>query len=182
MKILALDLATKTGWALLANGVTSCGVVNFGNGKKKADGKDPDAPQARFEDWIAKHIRLWKIDVVVYEEVYRWMSQRAANIYNGQRGYMRSKAYRCGIKRVSYSPPTIKKHFTGNGHAKKKDMIAEAERRWPSLEIIDDNQVDALAILSLYCDMTNNPNIIDPGLFNTDTYCWADTPQPTDPS
>lgn len=162
MKILALDLATKTGWALLANGITTSGVIGVANGMKKADDKHPGKPFASFQKWIHPIVLFERPDVIVYEEVYRWMSSHAANCYNGYRATMLAEAWMSGaysIPCIGYSPPSIKKHFTGHGHAKKADMIAEAERRWPSLEIIDDNQVDAIAILSLHCAKHYLPEI-----------------------
>jgi len=48
-----------------------------------------------------------------------------------------------------FSSTEVKKHFTGKGNAKKDQMIAEAKRRWPTVDIGSDDQADALAVLSL---------------------------------
>jgi Holliday junction resolvasome RuvABC endonuclease subunit len=46
-------------------------------------------------------------------------------------------------------PASIKKHFAGKGNAKKPDMIAACRQRgW---EVFDDNEADALAIWDLGC-------------------------------
>lgn len=160
MKILALDLATKTGWALLASGITSSGVVSFANGTKKAASKHAGGPFSRCDAWMFEQLLNGGLpDVIIYEEVYRWMSQHAANSYNGYRAMMISNASLLGVRCIGYSPPTIKKHFTGRGNANKSAMIAEARRKWPTLHIIDDNQIDALAILSLHCANHHLPDI-----------------------
>ena len=53
------------------------------------------------------------------------------------------------INYTEYSATEIKKFFTGKGNAKKADMIEEAKRRFPEINIIDDNHADALALLEL---------------------------------
>ena len=42
---------------------------------------------------------------------------------------------------------TIKKHATGNGHAKKDAMIMAASLKFKGTNVIDDNHADALHLL-----------------------------------
>ena len=42
---------------------------------------------------------------------------------------------------------TVKKAWTGKGNAKKAEMIAAARQR--GIKVVDDNEADAVAILSL---------------------------------
>ena len=52
-----------------------------------------------------------------------------------------------GIEYKGVGVGTIKKHATGNGHAKKDAMILAATLKWPDINIIDDNHADALWLL-----------------------------------
>jgi Holliday junction resolvasome RuvABC endonuclease subunit len=51
------------------------------------------------------------------------------------------------IQYKGVSPTEIKKHATRKGNAKKVHMIAAAKKKWPEVEIVDDNQADAMWIL-----------------------------------
>jgi Holliday junction resolvasome RuvABC endonuclease subunit len=53
-----------------------------------------------------------------------------------------------GVEYQSVHSGTLKKHATGRGNAKKPEMIAAAEARWPGQKIEDDNQADALCLLA----------------------------------
>lgn len=55
-----------------------------------------------------------------------------------------------GIEYRGYSPSEIKSHATGNGNAKKEDMVAWALAANPKIKPVDmdDNRADALALLS----------------------------------
>jgi Holliday junction resolvasome RuvABC endonuclease subunit len=48
-----------------------------------------------------------------------------------------------------YSPTEIKKHATGKGNANKLAMVAAAKARFPGINVADDNQADALLLLDL---------------------------------
>lgn len=149
-KVLALDLAQTTGWAVLANGVITSGSQCFASKPRK--GVTPHAGDNfhRFDNWLRERLCDDKPESVCFEEVFRWMSSSAAHSFCGFRAIMMIQCARKGIPVHGYSPTTIKKHFCGSGNAKKDVMIATACMRWPDLEITDDNQVDSLAILHLH--------------------------------
>lgn len=55
-------------------------------------------------------------------------------------------------KQIPYSalsPSEIKKHATGKGNANKDLMVEAAKKRFPLVEVIDDNHADALWIHDL---------------------------------
>ena len=149
-KILSLDLALTTGWALIANGVTTSGSCDFHNGTRKHDNKHKWGPFLRFHDWIKNKCRADKVDLIIYEEVRRWSSSAAAHSYCGLRAIMWMAAGTCEIDAIDYSPSAIKKSFTGKGNANKAAMIKEAKRRWPDETFADDNEVDARALLDMH--------------------------------
>lgn len=150
-RILALDLATTAGFALIANGVITSGSQWFGHKVKKGQPHPPAGLQfAQFENWLKERLRDNKPEAIAYEEVYRWMSSSAAHCFCAFRGIMLKEALRANIPCYAYSPTTVKKSFCGAGNAKKEVMVATAHMRWPDLEITDDNQVDSLAILFLH--------------------------------
>jgi len=150
-RVLALDLATTTGHALLAAGVISSGSQHFGHKLKKGQPHPPAGLQfAQFENWLKERIRDDKPAAIAYEEVFRWMSSSAAHVFCAFRGIMLKEAIRAGIPCFAYSPATIKKHWTGNGAAKKELMMETTLMRFPDLDLTDSNEADALAILFLH--------------------------------
>ena len=148
-KVLALDLGTTTGWADIAHGIIDSGSVSFARKQatKKRPASTPGEPYFLFEIWLNELIRSSKPEVIFYEEVYRWLGASAAHTFCGFRAVLLKTCHCKGINAKGYSPTEIKKFFTGKGNAKKEHMIAEAKMRWSDLAIIDDNQVDAIALL-----------------------------------
>lgn len=151
-RVLALDLATTCGHALLAAGVITSGSQNFHSRVRKGVTIYPGEQFARFENWLKERLRDDKPEAIAYEEVFRWMSSSAAHVFCGFRAILLKEAVRHAIAIAPYSPSQVKKFFTGKGNADKALMIATAAIRWPELEVIDDNHVDALAILHLHLE------------------------------
>lgn len=152
-RVLALDLATQCGWALMANGVLTSGSAGFQRyaGSKSRPAEHRGQPYLNFQRWLRERIQTDKPEVIVYEDVYRWSSGDAAKAYGAFRGTLMVNCAYYGLPVVGYAPGQIKKHFTGNGGAKKPLMMAVARKRWPDLPgDVDDNQCDALAILDLH--------------------------------
>ena len=154
-RVLALDLATTTGFALIGSGIITSGSQYFGTKVKKGQPHPPAGLQfAQFENWLKNHLRDDKPLEIAYEEVFRWMSSSAAHVFCGLRAIMLKEALRAGIPCFAYSPTTIKKDFTGAGNAKKEVMIATALMRWPGLDYTDDNEIDSIAILHTHLKNT----------------------------
>jgi crossover junction endodeoxyribonuclease RuvC len=53
------------------------------------------------------------------------------------------------VEYSALSPSEIKKHATGKGNAKKDAMIESARKKFPNIEIVDDNHADAIWIYDL---------------------------------
>lgn len=151
-RLLALDLATVTGWAVQASGVTTSGSQSFARygGCKSKPADHTGASFAMFRRWLHETIRTDKPEVIVYEEVMRWMSASSAHAFGGFRALMLEAACIHSLPCVGYKPKQVKKFWTGNGNADKDVMVAETRRRFPDLDLTDDNEADATAILHLH--------------------------------
>ena len=135
MIILALDLGTKCGWAT----ETCNGVWNL----------KPSAHESAGERYrkFKGYLDLVVFDFVVYEEIHAHAAVDAAHVYGALMGVLQLGCLEKGIEYKGVGVGTIKKHATGNGHAKKDAMILAATLKWPDINIIDDNHADALWLL-----------------------------------
>ena len=147
--ILALDLGTQTGWAL----VSRDGSITSGSQSFK--------PQ-RFEGGGMRFLRLkrWLTDIkqcndgidhVVFEEVRRHVGVDAAHAYGGFMGQLTAWCEHHQIPYQGIPVGTIKKHATGKGNASKDEMVTSARARGHAPA--DDNEADAIALLYLACEM-----------------------------
>lgn len=141
--VLALDLATTTGWALRSDNFLTSGTISFKGGRYEGGGMR----FLRFREWLREMLSKNPMDAVYYEEVRRHMSTDAAHIHGGLLAVLQTE---CEARKIPYQGipvGTIKKTATGSGAANKDAMIAAAKARWPAENIEDDNQADALWIL-----------------------------------
>ena len=142
--ILALDLGTKCGWALL----DSAGLVYSGTwdlapqSQRRWEGGG--MRYIRFVDFLKK---LPRPDRIAYEEVRRHKGVDAAHAYGGFQAALMAWCERESIPYEAYPVGVIKKHATGKGNAGKDAMIAAAKVKFGEVE--DDNQADALWLLDL---------------------------------
>jgi Holliday junction resolvasome RuvABC endonuclease subunit len=152
MTTLALDLATVTGHALMASGVLTSGSRSFRQVKTRHPAHHAGDVFLEFQRWIRERILEDKPEVIVYEDIYRWMSADAAKLFCGMRAVLLMNAAYHEIQVLPYSPPAIKKFWTGSGVAKKDVMIAHTLARFPELreKKPDDNECDAIALLHLH--------------------------------
>ncbi|MCP9860956.1 MULTISPECIES: crossover junction endodeoxyribonuclease RuvC [unclassified Cyanobium] len=146
--LLALDLGTRTGWALQERSGRIC------------SGSQPFRPQRyegggmrflRFQRWLMELSQAsdasagLAIDQVVFEEVRRHAGVDAAHAYGGFLGQLGSF---CEHHRLPYQGVpvgTIKRFITGKGNASKVQVIAAVRALGHSP--VDDNEADALALL-----------------------------------
>lgn len=168
--ILALDMATSTGWALHdRNGYVTSGVQKFELGR----GESPGMRFLRFRAWLRemKGIGLctcrvgglcscYAVDVIAYERAHH-RGGAATALCVGLVTVMLEEAARLGIEVAPVHTATLKKHATGKGNAGKDDMVRAAVRRWgPELEaqkgsegpLPEDDEADALCILAWALD------------------------------
>ena len=140
MKILALDIATKTGWAMCDNGRYSSGVFDC---NAKSYGKR----YSKFQNVLLTKFNFGidnKPDILVYEKAFQ-KSQASNELFNGFLAITRLILCRAETKFIAVYPNALKKWATGNGKASKQDMIDAAKLLGWNPK--DDNEADALLLL-----------------------------------
>lgn len=145
MNILALDLGSQLGWARCARD----GTVHGGS-----ESFSPSKCGGRGQRWIAfrqflsdQRNAAGELQVVYYEDVKQHAGTLAAHAYGGFLALLEAW---CAANHLLLKPVgvgTVKKHWTGNGAAKKDLMVATARAK--GFAVADDNHADALAILAL---------------------------------
>ena len=142
MNNLALDLATKTGWALKTCHLES-GVQVFDLKRGESRGMR----FLRFRAWLKEMIEQHRPDVLVFEQAHH-RGGAATEVAVGLATRVMEMACEYGIEYQSVHTGMLKKFATGKGNAGKDVMLAAARDRWPDQEIEDDNQADALWLLA----------------------------------
>lgn len=158
MKILALDPATKCGYAH-SSGLS--GVWDLSIKRDESAGMRLIRLRAELEGLRAKE----GVDLVVYEAVRNMAPQgRGASVVQAMiQGVIVLWCEDNGIEYRGYSPQQIKKQATGKGNAKKDQVLAAACMTWPTINVIDDNHADALWLLDLALSEFGETNV--PSLF-----------------
>lgn len=133
-RILALDLATITGWA---NGSAS-GAENF----KRRAGDSRGMLFIRFEAWLNEMTSMdRKPELIVYERPHA-RGRAATEVSHGLLGILQKVCAANGVEYADCPSTTLKKFATGKGNAGKPDMIArfvELTGREP----VTDDEADA---------------------------------------
>lgn len=139
MNILALDLGITCGWAVSP---TQSGIW-----KLKPSQFDSAGERFRkFRKYLTDIISTYGVTYIVYEEVHAHRAVIAAQLYGSWVAVLQIVALDQNIEYQGIGVGTIKKH-AGKGNFKKEEMIAAAQRFYPSVNIIDDNHADALCLL-----------------------------------
>ena len=138
MRILALDLGTKTGWAQRINGRVEHGVQDFSLRRGESKGM----VYLRFNSWL--HNTFRGLELIVYEQTHN-RGGAATETAAGFSTRVQEHCANCGIEYANVHTGTLKKFWTGSGSSGKPEMIRECERREFNPE--DDNAADAIAIL-----------------------------------
>ena len=134
MRILALDVATTTGWC--ANGLIY--------GDQKFTDQHRPAKLKAYSDWVREIIAQTEPDLVGYE-VPVLRGGPANELLLGMAGITQATAYDCGCAVApACRPMTLKKYWTGTGKADKDLMIATCRAR--GYEPASDHQADAIAL------------------------------------
>lgn len=136
MKIIALDLGQKTGWAT-GFGKGESGVALF----RHKVGDSPDIRFLMFRSWLKNKIEAEGIELIVFEKLFM-RGGASSDFLRGMLYVMRIVAVETGVSYVGVAALSLKKFATGSGRASKFDMILTAEQRYGRIE--DDNHADAL--------------------------------------
>jgi Holliday junction resolvasome RuvABC endonuclease subunit len=142
MRILALDLATKTGWCFAEAGKP----VSVGTLQLPRTGNNIGVFLSTFSAWLRPALLERQPDLVVFESpILRGATQIATlrKLY-GLAGVTEMIADEYGARVFECSITQAKKALSGNGRAEKPDMIEAAKGR--GVEVTDDNQADAFGV------------------------------------
>lgn len=140
--ILALDLGTKTGWAIKTE------IEEITSGSQSFHSKRHEGAGMRylkFKRWLEQMIESNGITEVYYEEVRRHVGTDAAHVYGGLQSQLQVICVEKGIPFSSVPVGTIKKSATNKGNASKEQMVEAA--RQAGFDPKDDNQADAIHLL-----------------------------------
>ncbi len=137
MKILAIDPGTHCGYASspFESGVWDLSVKRHEGGGMRF---------VKLRAFLSKAIQLGPNMMLVYEEVRGHKGVDAAQVYGGIVAIITEL---CELQNIPYQGVpvgTIKKFATGKGNSNKEMMLHEARLKWPEIDIVDDNQADAL--------------------------------------
>jgi Holliday junction resolvasome RuvABC endonuclease subunit len=157
VNILALDLGSRTGWALQVKGRVESGVQLFDVRR----GESPGMRYLRFTRWLAEMTRAEEnITLIAYEmpipATKRYSSAASREIASGLATRVQERCAKLGIEHVSVYPSTLKKFATGRGNAQKTDMHAAAVKKFGYVDL-DDNEADALWVLAWAQDQVTLP-------------------------
>jgi Holliday junction resolvasome RuvABC endonuclease subunit len=143
MRILTLDLATRTGWASWDGERRESGFVDFLTKR----GESPGCRYIHFNRWLHATIEAVEPELIVYEQPFVMRSGAAAEIALGLATRVQEACALRGIEHQPVNGSTLKKWVTGRGNAKKPDMVAAVIRRFYFVTELDDNEADAIALL-----------------------------------
>jgi len=150
MKILALDTATKSGWAIMQDGkVVESGTEDF----TKHRGESNGMLFLKFRTWLTRML-LQDITLVVYEQAHH-RGGAATEICVNLTGRVQEMCSELNIEYTSVHTATLKKWATGCGNADKGEMMVRASYilgRKP----IDDNEADAVLLGAYTSEMYSN--------------------------
>ena len=141
--ILALDCATKTGWALMKDGkVYESGVQDF----SKKRGESNGIMFIRFRRWLNDLLKETRPDMMVYEQTgHSFKNASAMEIAFNLSGRAQEIADEHSIQYTTYTPSALKKFATGRGVADKPAMIRACEEK-SGKAVQDDNEADAILL------------------------------------
>lgn len=149
MKILALDPATKCGWAYLQiGGSIASGTWDLSRRRDESDGMK----LIRFEKKL-NEIASVGIDLLVFEAArHSAPGMQGALVHQSKlQGVLEKWAAEHAIEYRGYSPSEIKKHAAGKGNA-GKPAVLEAVRAKYGYTGSDGDEADAIALLYLAKD------------------------------
>lgn len=155
--ILALDIATRTGWALLdQHGVLSSGIEDF----TPARGESHGSRFLRFRRWLRSVAQfgapdptlqprgpLARVGVLAYERAHH-RGGAATQLLVGFQAVVLEEAELWSAETLAVPTGTLKKFATGSGSAGKDAMVKAARDRWPEQNVEGDDQADALFVLA----------------------------------
>jgi len=167
MRVLALDIGTRTGWAAAMLDAPALPPPILGNESPAREalrhyhhgrwqGPQGNHPRlfSRFETWLSDKIDTFQVTMLVYEAQSAGFGQTqsaaAAEVLFGLSTLCQKAAYDHGIRHAVIHTATMQKHSTGTGRDSGK---LRRKARIKSLGLkVDDNTGDAIFVLSCWLD------------------------------
>jgi len=138
MNLLALDIATKTGFCTQ----TASGSWNLTPKKDESRGMR----LVRFKAKLREICEMEKINLIVFEQLATY--GKFPNFVGAEmQGVLKLFCEENNIEHKSYAPTVIKKFGTGKGNAKKEGMVEAAKKYNPS--VASDDEADAIILYQL---------------------------------
>lgn len=144
---LALDMGNATGWALAAdNCIVGSGVMDF---RFNPNNERPGHRLIKFHNFLQEFAGVHEI---LYESVIGGTQfGNDVKMFLKLLGVLEMFCAGANIQSHGIHPSTLKKRFTGNGHAEKEEMCAVAHSLgWTGGEVgtkRDNDECDAIAII-----------------------------------
>lgn len=151
--ILALDLATATGWAYRVDGKLESGVQDF----TLKRGESPGMRYVNFNRWLREvcpplldTLAAGHLGLIAYEQAHH-RGGAATEVLVGLTTRVQEYCARWQINHVAVHTATLKRFATQKGNASKAEMLAAVNGRWrwriDAPPITNDNEADAVALL-----------------------------------
>lgn len=152
VKILALDLATNTGWA---HSDGASGVQSF----KPRRGDSPGMRYLNLRAWLSRVQEVAPIELIVYEQPHH-RGGAATEVLVGMVTTVQAWAAEHGKETTSRQSSEIKRHALGKGRGSKLAMMLACEKKF-GFEPINDDHADALWLLDLVVEELGREGILD---------------------
>lgn len=142
MRLLALDISLYTGYAADIGGRISWGTRDFSGTKG-----DYAVIGKRFNLWLNDFIDQYIPDTIIIEQSF-YRFAKVTYLLSGLSWEAHRVAEHRKIRRVEYSPVSIKKYITGNAKAKKPEVMQAVKALGHNIKT--DHEADAIAMLYLH--------------------------------
>lgn len=144
MKLLALDIATKTGWKT----ETASGTWDL----KPNRGESESMRVVRFRSKVKDMVGMESIDIIAYERP-AGMHKSSIMVASEMVGVLKLLCEELKLNLCCYSANEIKKFATGKGNAGKPQMIEAAIKL--GFNPADDNEADAIHLYNMVMNELN---------------------------
>lgn len=150
INLLALDIATETGWCTeIVKGHIVSGVWDLTPRKNESKG----IRLIKFKASLHEVCKSESINLIVFEGAVSY-SKFPNHVGVELQGVLKLFCEENGIEYRSYMPTEIKKFASGKGNAKKDVMIQIAQTKY-GMQGNNDNEADAICLYHLACKDLN---------------------------
>lgn len=137
-KVLGLDLASNTGYALISDNIlVSSGTETFSGALPKR--------LSDFETWLISYVKKYNPNLIVYE-IPHFRGYAATMSGVGLSTITLKVGYNLGFPVIGVRTTTLKSFATGNGKATKDDMTNKANELFNLKLDVKDNNDEADAV------------------------------------